>query len=210
MVGNFENERVSVSKFNLKTGDKTQDSPFESITTKPRFLNNILYGTVRADGGKMLAYQPDESKIIWQQDIGHGVVVQPVFLEDKIIANVEDDYWVELGYNEKLLNTKSKIHTYLDTEKIAVKKYKFLTHDDQAINDFLNKSKVSHSEYQTRTSATHTVILTENKRLVLGDHKKKVAQLDLETAFPTILFMIPTVPFLKFYPKAFGSLIRTI
>jgi hypothetical protein len=184
--GKYENEVVRYTEYNLNTGEKGRELPLESINSKPYFINNIMYCTGLMDGGKLLAFNLEENKIIWQKDIGHGIDFQPFYSKDKIIANVEDDKWFEIDYNGNFLKTKSTIHTYIDTIEIFVKKYKFLTHDGKEITqDFLKKNKLSRSEYQTKTSEHNTFMLTENQLLVLAKNKKKVLQLDIEKEFPT-------------------------
>ncbi len=184
--GKYENEVVRYIEYNLNTGEKVKELPLESINSKPYFVNNTMYCTSLMDGGKLLAYNLEENKIIWEINIGHGIDFQPVYLKDKIIANAEDDNWFEIDYSGNFPKTKSKIHTYIDTTKIFVKKYKFLTHDGKEITqDFLKKNKLFRSEYQTKTSEQNTFILAEKQLLILGNNKKKVLQLDLETEFPT-------------------------
>ena len=180
----IENDIAYSSQYNLKTGDKIQKLSIESINSKPHFLNNVIYCTALADGGKLMAYNLEENKVIWSKNIGFGVEKQPIFLKDKIIANAEDDNWFEIDYNGNFLKSKSKKHTYLDTTKISIKNYKFLTHDGKEITqEFLKKNKLFHYDYQTRTSNTNTFILTENQLLVLGNNRKTVLQLNLEKEF---------------------------
>lgn len=184
--GNNEQGLSRVSQFDLKTGKKIRDLPFMSLKATPFFLNNIIYSTALADGGRLVAYHLEEDKIIWQKDIGFGVEKQPVYLKDKIIANAEDDNWFEIDYNGNFLKTKSKKHIYLDTTQFFIKEYKFLTHDSKEITqDFLEKNKLSNSDYQTKISQANTFILSEKQFLILGDNKKKVLQLHLEKEFPT-------------------------
>jgi outer membrane protein assembly factor BamB len=183
--GNNEQGLSRVSQFDLETGKKIKDLPFMSLKAKPFFLNNIMYSVALADGGRLVAYHLEENKIIWSKSIGFGVEAQPVYLNDKIIVNAEDDNWFEIDYNGNFLNTKSKKHTYLDTTKIFVKNYKFLTHDGKEITqDFLKENKFSNSDYQTKTSQVNTFILSEKQFLILGNNKKKVLQFNLEKEFP--------------------------
>jgi outer membrane protein assembly factor BamB len=200
LYGHYENETTKVVQYDLNTGAKIKKLPFESIKPKPYFVNNIMYCTVLADGGKLVAYHLDENKIIWQKNIGHGIDFQPVYLKDKIIVNAEDDNWFEIDYNGNFLKTKSKSHTYIDSVTVFVKKYKFLTHDGKEITqDFLKKNKLSDSEYLIKTSDSHTFILTEKQLLVLENNRKKVLQLDLETEFPTD----------NFEPDAYSAILET-
>lgn len=172
--GNYENGVSRAAEFNLSTGEKIKDLPFESLNTKPCFLNNIMYATIHADGGKFVAYNLDDNKVIWQKNIGFGAKIQPIYLKDKIIVNAEDDNWFEIGYDGDFLKIKSKRHIYLDATQIFIKNYKFLTHDGKEItSDFLKKNKLSNSDYQTKTNENHTFILTENQFLILGNNRKK-------------------------------------
>lgn len=144
-----------------------------------------MYTTVLADGGRLVAYHLEENKIIWQKDIGFGVEAQPVYLKDKIIANAEDDNWFEIDYNGNFPKTKSKKYIYLDTTQFFIKEYKFLTHDGKEVNhEFLKKNKLANYDYLTKNSETNTFILTENQLLVLGNNRKTVLKLNLETEFP--------------------------
>lgn len=178
---NYKNGVLKTTQYNLSTGEKIKELSIETINTKPYFLNNIMYCTVLADGGKLAAYDLDENKIVWKKNIGHGIEVEPVYLKDKITANAEDDNWFEIDYNGNFLKTKSKRHIYLDTTEIFVKNYKFLTHDNKEIDqDFLKKNKLNNAEYQIRTTEANTFLWSENQLLILGNNKKKILQLDLE------------------------------
>lgn len=189
LFGKHENGTTTVVQYNINTGGIMKKLPFEAIKSKPHIAGNVMYATVLADGGKIVAYHLDENIIIWQKNIGHGVDYQPVYLKDKIIANAEDDNWFEIDYNGNFLKTNSKSHTYIDTVSVFVKNYQFLTHDGKEITqDFLKKNKLANSEYQINIRDKNTFVLTENQLLILGDNRKKVLQLDLETEFPTDSF----------------------
>lgn len=180
--GNNEEGLSRVSQFDLNTGKKIKNLPFLSLKAKPNFFNNIMYCTALEDGGKLMAYDLEEDKIIWQKNIGFGTEIQPVYLKDKIIANAEDDNWFEIDYNGNFLNTKSKKQIYLDTTQFFIKEYKFLTHDGKEITyDFLNKNRLSNSEYKIKTTPDNTFILSEKQLLILGNNKKKIVKLDLGT-----------------------------
>jgi outer membrane protein assembly factor BamB len=182
--GNNEQGLSRVAQYDLNSGKKIKDLPFISLKTQPYFLNNTMYCTALADGGKLVAYHLEENKVIWQKNIGFGVEAQPVYLKDKIIANAEDDNWFEIDYNGNFLNTKTKKPIYLDTTQFFIKEYKFLTHDGKEITaDFLKKNKLYNYEYQTKNSETNTFILTEKQLLVIGNNRKIVLLLNLEKEF---------------------------
>lgn len=184
--GNNEQGLSRVSQFDLDTGKKIKDLPFLSLKAKPYFTNTIMYCTALIDGGKLLAYNLEENKIIWQKNIGFGTEIQPVYLNDKIIANAEDDNWFEIDYNGNLLKTKSKKPIYLDTTQLFIKEYKFLTHDGKEITqDFLKKNKLSNTEYKIKTTSDNTFIISEKQLLILGNNKNKIVKLDIETLVST-------------------------
>lgn len=186
LSANYKNGKTAVSQYDLNTGEIIKKLPFESINSKPHFENNIMYATVLYDGGKLAAYDLNENKIIWQKNIGFGADSQPIYLKNKMIANAENDNWFEIDYNGNFLKTKSKSYIYIDSTKIDVKKYQFLTHDDKEISrEFLKKNKFADSEYQIKMSDNHTFLLSENQLLIVGKNRKKVLQLDLEAEFPT-------------------------
>lgn len=183
---NYKDGKTAMSQYDLNTGEIIKKLPFESTNSKPHFENNMMYATVLYDGGKLVAYNLNENKIIWQKNIGFGADVEPVYLKDKMIAKTENNNWFEIDYNGNFLKTKSKSHTYIDSAKIDVKKYQFLTHDGKEIpREFLKKNKISDSEYQIKKSDKHTFLLSENQLLILGDNRKKILQLDMEVEFPT-------------------------
>ncbi|TDP00719.1 hypothetical protein [Flavobacterium sp. 245] len=186
LYSSYQNQVLRCSEYDLKTGAKVRDLLIESINSKPHFVGKMMYCTALFDGGKLMAYDLEENKVVWQKNIGHGADFQPIYLKDKIIANAEDENWFEIDYDGNFVKTKSKKHNYLDSTQIFIKNYKFLTHDGKEItHDFLKKNRLSNSDYKTKTSDTHTFILAEQQLLVLGKNKKKVLQLDLEKEFPT-------------------------
>ncbi|TDO99100.1 PQQ-binding-like beta-propeller repeat protein [Flavobacterium sp. 245] len=198
--GQYANGVFRAAQFNLETGAKINELPFQSISKQPYFLNDVMYGTVLADGGKFMAYDLKQNKVIWEINIGYGVENQPVFFKDKIAVNAEDDNWFEVDYNGKLLNTKAKTNFFLDTIPVFVRKYKFLTHDGSEITrDFLKKNKLSNAEYKIKTSTSNTFLLSENKLLILGNNKKKILELDLETIVPST----------DSYPDAYSEILQT-
>lgn|GEM_PF-1216220 len=181
-----DDKNRTVSQYDLNTCKIIKKFPFEAINSKPDITNNIMYATVLYDGGKSVAYNLNENKIIWQKNIGFGADGQPVYLENKTIANAENNNWFEIDYNGNFLKTNSKSHIYIDSTKIDIKKYQFLTHDGKKISrDFLKKNKISDSEYQIKLSDKHTFLLSENRLLIMGNNRKKILNLDLEAEFPT-------------------------
>ncbi|MGA9212343.1 hypothetical protein [Kaistella sp.] len=188
LYGN-DDKNGTVAQYDLNTCKIIKKLPFESINSEPHFVNNIMYSTILYDGGKLVAYNLNENKIIWQKNTGFGADVQPIYFKNKIIANAENDNWFEIDYNGNFLKAKSKSYIYIDSTKIDVKNYQFLTHDGKEISPkFLKKNKVAYSECQVKRSDNHTFLLSENQLFILGNNRKKILQLDLEAEFPTDIF----------------------
>lgn len=143
-----------------------------------------MYATAFADVGKLVVYDLDKNKVIWQKNIGHGVEHNPVYESNNIIANSADGYWFEIDYKGKFISSKSKTNTYIDDEKVSAKSYEFLTHDGKEIDkDFLKKNKISDSDYVLEKSKNQTFILDEKHLTVLEKKGRKKHQFDLETLF---------------------------
>ncbi|WDO12245.1 PQQ-binding-like beta-propeller repeat protein [Flavobacterium sp. WW92] len=180
--GNYEKGRTRVAQYDLNTGAKRKELPFESLQSEPYIANGRMYCTVLWDGGKLVAYDLQEDKTLWQKNIGHGAEVAPAYRPDRIIANAEDDNWFETDYSGNLLKGKARKHAYIDTVEVFVKEYKFLTHDGKEITpDFLRKNKIDPLEHQVKRTQSHTFILSEKQLLVLGTNKRKAGSLALET-----------------------------
>src|SRR6218665_27646 len=112
------------TQYNLDTGEKIKELSLEYINTNPFFINDIMYCTATVDGGKLIAYSLTENKVLWQENIGFGAEVSPVYLKDKIVANAEDDNWFEIDYSGKLLESKGYANFYLDSKPFFIRKYK--------------------------------------------------------------------------------------
>lgn len=180
--GNYDGESRKVHQYDINSGKTIRVLEIQSITTKPYFKNSILYATAIADGGKLLAYNLENNKVLWQKNINHGVDVQPVYLNDRIVANAEDDQWFEIDYNGNFINRTSEIATYIEDEKVSVKKFYFLCHDGTPITKgWLNKNKLANSEFKIEKNQNYTFLLSERYLTVLGKKSNKKLQLDLET-----------------------------
>lgn len=178
----YDGKSTRLTQFDINSGRPLQILELQSLHSVPHFINSMMYITALEDGGKLIAYDLSQNKIIWHKNIGHGVDVQPIYLNDKIIASAGENQWFEIDYQGNILASKSKQYTHLEEEKISVKNYTFLSHDQKEITtDFLKKYKLQNTEYQLEKNLTQTFILSENQLIVLGNNRKVKLQLNLET-----------------------------
>ncbi|KFC21953.1 outer membrane protein assembly factor BamB family protein [Epilithonimonas lactis] len=174
-------ERSSMAQYDVKTGKLIKELPFESIWSKPFYVNGTMYFTGLMDGAKMLAYDIDQNQIVWEKQLGMGTA-QTVYLKDKIILDVEDKQWTEMDYNGKQIPSKSKKTITIDSTEYNVDHYEFPTHDGKEITEkFLRRKKVSGWDFTKESTEKHTVLLDERRLLIIGKGRKVVLNLDLET-----------------------------
>ncbi len=167
-------------QLNSITGDTIQTLSIESINTKPIFKENIMYctGIDTETGGIALAYDFKKNALVWKKFIAHGVDKQPYYLEDKIIANAEDDNWFELEYNGKFLDTTCEQKTNLFVEDIkCVRNFKYLTHNQKEITT-LNFEDFSSPKI--KYSKDRTFILGESKMQIINSKNKIEKEIKLE------------------------------
>ena len=186
---NSKSEETRVEQYDLKTGKLLKHFPFESIATKPHFIGNVMYftGWRAFDGGKMMAYDLDENKMLWEEYLGDGreIDFQPVYLDNKIIVSTHEGNWYDLDYNGKILNLQTEEYTHNRDGKIFVKKYLFLTHDGKKITeDFLDNQDIS-KPYTTKITKKHTIILNKTDLSVFGNNEKLKLKLKLQSIVPS-------------------------
>lgn len=181
--GKYDGESRNTMQFDVNSGEEMMKLSVESIHTKPYFANGVMYTTALSDGGKLIAYDLNKNEIIWQKNIGHGFDLQPIYQKDKIIANLQAEGWVEINYQGQFINSKSdKNSSYIDDEKINLKKCSFLTHDGEEVTiDFLRKNKIDTEEYDVEKTDQNTFILDDRFLTILGKNTRVKYQLNLET-----------------------------
>ena len=161
-------------QINTKTGDTIQTLALQSINTKPIFKENIMYctGIDGGYGGAVIAYDLKKNKIIWGKFIAHGVDKQPYYLNDKIIANAEEDNWFELDYNGKMVDTTCEYKANLFVEDIkCVQNYVHRTHDNKGISQSLLMEYFGDYEnLKVNTNNKHTFILGNAELMIVKDN----------------------------------------
>jgi hypothetical protein len=165
------------------TGKLVRTLPF-SIYTKPLFKNGILYSTGIYDGGCLYAYDIAKDTVLWSRFLAHGCSGAPYYFNDKIVANGEANYWLELDYNGKLKDKKCDGEkTGFPSEYSCVRVFRALTHDRLEITQRLAEDIfAADDEYSdTASSSRHSFVLSNGTLTVLGDKLKKKVTLDLNT-----------------------------
>ena len=182
----YEDEVFKSAILPLLPGKSSRTLPMGPLLSVPVFKGDIMYGTALHEGGKLLAYDLKQNKMIWEQFVAHGVETQPYFLKDKIVANAEGDNWFDMDYSGKFLQTGCYSKAQLFVENIkCVRNFKFLTHDDRDITEsFLEKYFGADAEVKERHTDTKTFLTDGNLLVILGNDKKILKQIELSQIAP--------------------------
>ncbi|MCU7619186.1 hypothetical protein NZ698_18560 [Chryseobacterium sp. PBS4-4] len=179
--GNYNGSDRKIHQYDIETGKTIRELGIESINTKPHFEKSVMYTTAMNDGGKQIAYDLEKNTVVWQHKINFGADVQPVYLNDRIVVNAEDDLWFEVDFKGNFINKESETFTYIDEMKVTAKKFLFLSHDQTPLTkEWLRKNKLADSEFKIEKNQHYTFVLNEKYLTVIGKKGKKKIQLDLE------------------------------
>lgn len=190
IIGKHISEYVDKSiQIDCKSGDTIQTLKIKEISNQPFFKKDIMYVTAISEetGGCILAYNLIKNEIVWKQFIAHGVSKQPYFLNDKIVANAEDDNWFEIDYAGVLKDTlcKKQATTFVENIK-CVKYFKTLTHDNKEIDEsFLSKNLGDYEVFKTKFHDNKTFFLGNETLLILGKNKKILHKVNLNDSIGT-------------------------
>ena len=189
-----EEEVNKCNQLNSKTGAIINKLPISAIYTPPFFKGNIMYctGENKDSDWSILAIDIKKNTILWEYIISDGAETNPYYLSDRIIVNAGDDRWVEIKYNGKLINNKSKIlhinrkskKKYLSGKSKYFKIFMHLSHDKKEITQtFLQDYYYEKLRYSTNEH--HTFILGDTKLLILKDNLKIYKEINLDTLLNT-------------------------
>lgn len=175
-AGISKNEVHQAAQFNLVDGKLIKALPFGPLATKPLIKNGILYGTAIYNYGCILAYNLKQDTVTWSRFIAHGLSRQPYYYEGYILANVEANNWVALGYDGVLQDTSCKERAALFVEDIpCVKKFTALSHDGLEIKGKLSDEIFGTDYYdlpEMLTSANYTFVLHDDKVSIISKKLK--------------------------------------
>jgi outer membrane protein assembly factor BamB len=171
---NYDTETTHAVFIDAKTGTLLTTMPFEPPHTKPYFKKGVMYCTTIFSGGQLLAYDIKNNTVLWTRFIAHGVDTQPVYRNNKIIANAEGDNWFELDYNNKLLYDCNNTTGFVE-DITCVKNYQFLTHDGVEVTTVSLEKYFAEPSSPLKTYYTgKNTFVMDNKTLLVLDKKAKI------------------------------------
>ncbi len=166
-AGIYTNEKEQAAQFHLASGKLIRALPFGPMATRPFTKDGILYGTAIYHYGCIIAYDLVKDTVIWSRFIAHGFSNMPYYQENKIMASVEANNWVSLGYDGVLLDTTCTVKPDFFVEDIpCVNKFIALSHDGLEI-----KGKLAEDIFGKDFVETPDIITTKNSTVILFDNK---------------------------------------
>jgi hypothetical protein len=173
-----------VIKLDPNTGKVLATVKASSIVTQPYSKNGVLYFTGIYEGGSLIAYDMKADSVLWTRFLAHGYAVKPIYLDDKIIANVEGDNWIDINYDGSLTAAGcDAAEVSFVSELPCVQEFIIRTHDGRQLKgkqaEAFSLNKYSYPELLT--TAQHTFILRKGHLYVLGNKVKKKVALQLSS-----------------------------
>lgn len=166
------NDKTKYVQLDTKTGSEIQTLDFPYALTEPFFKDDIMYCTALYNFGNILAYDLKNNKVLWYKFIAHGTDVQPYYLKDRIVANAENDNWIELDYNGIPLITNCKNKIALDTLDFCTKNFRYLSHNQKEIKAHSLSDEWRNYDVKVNYSKNMTFILEADKILLIGNNGK--------------------------------------
>lgn len=161
-------------QLNAKTGDTIQILKINGLETQPFFKDDVMYCAAISPeiGGTIMAYDLKKNEIVWKKYIGHGVSFQPYFLNDKIVANYENQYYFELDHNGNALDKSENCYSK-NTEPPFEERFCNIQYDvlNQFYKDIAVKN-VTIEETKYHYAQNATVILKGNKLKIINEKNK--------------------------------------
>lgn len=150
-------------------GKNTRQLPF-SVLSRPHIKNGIAYLTGIYEAGNVLAYDLKKDSVLWYWFNAHGCSEQPYYFDEKIVANAESNFWVELDYSGRLLDEDcNEEETSYPSELSCVRKFSALSHDSKPFPGRFTENYFS-GEHDVLRTDKNTFLLNEEKLVVFGDN----------------------------------------
>ncbi len=166
-AGIFSDKIERTGQIDIRNGSLNKMLPFGPMATKPLLKNGILYTTATYNFGCIIAYDLNKDTVSWSRFIAHGLSRQPFYLKNKIMANAEDNNWVELGYDGALLDTNCAVKADIYVHDIpCIKVFSALSHDGMEI-----KGKLAGEIFGTDHNGEPDIITTEDLTFILSNYK---------------------------------------
>lgn len=156
-------------QLNAKTGEIIQTLKISSIYTQPVFKDSVMYCTALDDGGKILAYDLKDNKIIWSHFVAHGVSEQPYFFQDELLANSEGEDWLALDYKGNFLEKKCDSKFNIDTTEVCIRQFRWLNYKGDKLE---NEALENYETVKIKHTKDRSIAMTDDKIFFLGRKNK--------------------------------------
>lgn len=187
-VNTSKNRQRAVKQFNLETGAELKSPGITEILTQPIIRNGIMYATGITDLGAIFAYDLSADSLIWQKFIAHGCSTTPYYREDRITANAEGYYWIDISYTGKMNDPKCEDTTEtFPSELPCARTFHILTHDGRELSETQAKKLTidcSDNLPVIQHYLDKTFILHCNQLSILGNKLKQKAKINLDQIVP--------------------------
>ncbi|MET0636963.1 MAG: hypothetical protein ABWZ25_13115 [Chitinophagaceae bacterium] len=182
----WANGKSHVLKLDLQTGLLIKELPLASIATEPFTSNGKIFGTGIYDGGKIFEFDPLADSILWSRFLAHGSSVQPYYLNNRIVANAENNSWLEMDYSGKYFSSGCEVEGAWPSESPCAKKFISLSHDGKEITEKF-AGKLDLGEFTRFTLPHKTFLLCEKRLVILGDGLKVLLNRELSQVSDELL-----------------------
>ena len=157
------------------SGRNAKKLPF-SIYSKPVIKNNTVYTTGIYDAGNLIAYDMAADSVKWYQFIAHGCDTEPVYLDDRIIANAEGTNWVRINYDGSLEKECQETPGTMTNFSGCAREYNLLTHDGKEVKGKLaGQLGIGEGTVpEVIRTAKKTYVLDDGRLSIIGNNLKKI------------------------------------
>lgn len=178
----YLNKIQKASVYNKKTGKEIQKLNVSPLRTPPQFLNDSIFvaTTINKEGGQLFAYDLHNNALLWGHFVGHGFTFKPYMKNETIIAKFDYDEWKTVGINGEI--EEEIVEEYETNNKMKLLHVFFeLSHDNIEITqEFLSEYFLNTEDLKVKISTKNTVLLSQEKILILGNDSKVISNIDLE------------------------------
>lgn len=173
----YEDSETKCVVLDVATGNELQVMDIE-LKNNPHFKDTIMYCTALQGGGHIMAYDLKNSKVIWKHFTAHGADVQPYFFQDRIIANAENDNWVELDYQGNQIDKRCRNKLEMnDGSELCIRNFTRLTHNQKEIPETFFEP---YDQPDISYGKDKTALLAGNKIIIFNDKNKVIRQAVLD------------------------------
>lgn len=177
----YQDKRYSAIFIDKNSGQITKKLNVPKLKTNPYFINaNFFISTCIEDGGQLIGYDLIKNEILWKHFIGHGVTKKFYVQNESVLANFDFDEWKFVNFNGEI--EEEIVEEYETNNKMKLLHVFFeLSHDNIEITqEFLSEYFLNTEDLKVKTSTKNTVLLSQEKILILGNDSKVISNKELE------------------------------